>query len=152
MRIRRHYMALRCIQLYTRLLNVLNADIIFTWKLLCLGLSAVCGFAAVAYFSVHPVFGLMYYAMFFDTSFIYTVIYGKAFKVPERISKTRNAIRLAANGLKNRAEWKMIERQVRSIPSVRVKVGEFHILERTSTPIFLDFVFKSVVNLLVTFK
>ena len=151
-RIRHCYRALRSTQLYATLLNVLHADLIFTWKLLCLFLSIVSGFAALAYFSVHPVFGVQYYAVFFDTSFIYMVIYGKAFEVPQRISKTRNAIRLAANRLKNRAEWKMIERQVRSIPEVGVKVGEFHVLEKTSTPVFLDFVVNNVVNLLVTFK
>ena len=110
------------------------------------------GFAALAYFNVHPVFGIQYYAVFFDNALVYTVIYGKALEVPERISKTRNALSLAANRLKNRADWKRIERQVRSIPLVGVKVGEFHVLEKMSTPVFLDFVLNNVVNLLVTFK
>ena len=41
-------------------------------------------------------------------------------------------------------------RRVRSIPSVGLKVGDFHMLERESTPIFMDYVLKNIVNLLVT--
>ena len=45
-----------------------------------------------------------------------------------------------------RAEWKVLKRRLISIPSMEIKVGEFHTLERNSTPVFLNYVLTSVVS------
>ena len=45
----------------------------------------------------------------------------------------------------------MVTMQVRSIPaSVGIKVGDFHMLERVSTPVFVHYVITNIVNLPVT--
>ena len=41
-------------------------------------------------------------------------------------------------------------RRLKSIPLTGLKVGGFHFLETTSTPIFIDYVVNKIVNLLVT--
>ena len=49
---------------------------------------------------------------------------------------------------------KMVKMQVRSVAGalgrLGIKVGDFHMLERASTPVYIDFVIMSIVNLLVT--
>ena len=60
MHIQRHYKHLRCIQLNIQLLNVVNQHLIFSWKLLSLGISITCGYAAVAHFVDYPQYGVTY--------------------------------------------------------------------------------------------
>ena len=86
MNIGEHYAALRCVQLYIALLNVVNSKLIFTWKLLCLGMCIMSGYAAIAHLSDHTVFGVMYFALFLEGSIIYAVMYEQAFKVPDLIT------------------------------------------------------------------
>ena len=136
---RGYYRALRSLQTYIGLLNVVNRKLVFTWKLL-------------SHFSEHPLFGIVLYMIFFQGSFIYSVMYEKGFKVPELIAQVRSAFRMQSSRLGNKHERKLLKRQVKSVPSVGIKVGEFHMLERTSTPVFLDYVVKNVANMLVTFK
>ena len=148
-----HYRALRSLQLYTTALNVLNSSLIFTMKLYCLCVSICSGYAAVAHFSDQPVFGIMYCVLFFEASFIYSSLYQKGFKVPDLITEAKSACRLGGRRLAKKAQRRtIIEKQLKSIPSLGIKVGEFHMLERTSTPAFLQHVLVSIVNILVTFK
>ena len=55
---------------------------IFTWKILSMGMCFTTGYAAVAHFGNYPVFGVMYYGILFDVSLFYAIPYEKAFKVP----------------------------------------------------------------------
>ena len=149
---RKYYRAIRSIQVYVTLLNIANQSVIFTWKLLCLGLCITSGYAAIAHFSDHPVFGIMYYVIFVDASLTYGVMYEKGFKVPELITKVRAALRMRVRQLPNKTQRSLLDRQVMSIPPVGIKVGGFHMLERTSSPIFLNYIVTNVVNMLVTFR
>ena len=46
----------------------------------------------------------------------------------------------------------IVERQLKSVPSMGIKVGSFHTLERTSTPAFLGLVVSNVVCMLVMYR
>ena len=143
---------LRCLQLYILLLNTVNGKLIFTWKLLSLGLSIVSGYAAIAHFKDHLVFGIMYYAIFLDSALIYALLYEKAFKIPEIFKKMRTLLQGRAAGHGKRFEWKVLQRQAMAIPVVGIKVGEFHIMERMSTPLFIHYVLINVVSMLVAYR
>ena len=143
---------LRSLQLYITVLNVVHRNLIFTWKLACLAMSITCGYAAIAHFNQHPVFGTMYYIVFFETSFVYTVIYEKAFKIPYLMATAKISLSLRAQGMQNEVPRKVLARQLKSMPLVGIKVGGFHLLERTSTPVFLHYILVNIVNMLVTFK
>ena len=142
-------MSLRCIQLYISIVNAANQALIFTWKLEDIGICIMCGYAAVAHFKEQPVFGILYYLMLLDGMLIYVLIYGKAFTVPALMQETRRAILMASDKKCSKAERKMIARRIMSIPSSGIKVGEFHMLERLSTPVFLHYVVSNVVSMLV---
>ena len=145
------YPRLRCIQLYVNLVNVVNCYLIFAWKIQSLGMSITCGYAAIAHFKDHPVFGVMYYLMLLDAALIYMLLYEKAFKVPELFNRAKPLLRLRGNRVRNGLQRKVMSRQAMSIQPVGIKVGEFHTLERLSSPIFLHYVLTNVVGMLVAY-
>ena len=150
---RESYKELRCLQLYvTLLLNCVHENIIFTWKLLSIGTSIICGYAAIAHFQDYPVFGIMYCTISVDACLIYTLIYEKGFKVPDMFRRAKNMLRLHGSRYGRTNQWKILDRQLMSIPPVGIKVGEFHMLDRTSTPIFLHYVLTNIVNMLVAYQ
>ena len=114
-------------------------------------MSISSGYAAIAHFWDYPIFGIMYYVIFSDTTLIYVVIYGKGFQIPEVFIKAKNLIRSQANRCRGSVRRKTVERKLLSIPAVGIEVGEFHTLERTSSPVFLDYVLTNVVSMLVAF-
>ena len=138
-------------------MNVINGNLIFTWKFTSLGVSIISGYAAIAHFKEHPIFGIMYYVFFAEVTLAYSLLYEKAFKTPELFKMAVNAELFRLGTGQNRKKWtimknKALSKQLRSIRSMGIKVGEFHTLERTSTPAFLDFSLKNIVSMLVTFE
>ena len=146
------YKTLRHLQLYIRLVNVENRNLIFSWKLLSIGMCIISGSAAIAHFSDNPVFGVLYYSLLFDVALFYTIPYEMAFKIPNLITDAKSLLRVQASRQGNRVRRKMLHRQVGSIQSEGIKVGEFHTLERTSTPVFLHYVVSNIVSMLVAFR
>ena len=138
----------------SRAANMIYQDLIFTWKLLSLGFAIITGYAAIAHFKEYPLFGIMYYALAVEVSMVYVIIHGKAFKTPDLFKRAVDA-ELEILG-KECGGWrapqrKALARQFKSIPFMGFKVGQFHTLERTSTPVFLHFVVSNVVSMLVAF-
>ena len=138
---------LRTLQLYVSMVNNVNCYLVFTWKLLSISVCIITGYAALAHFSEYPIFGVMYYVILFDVTFIYTVIYEKAFKVPQMFEEATASALLRMRG----KQVCVFRRQIRSIPRTGIKVGQFHKMERESTLIFVDFVVKNIVGMLVAY-
>ena len=149
--IQRAYKSIRSLQLFICFFNMVNRHIIFTLKLLYIGIGIISGYAAIAHFKDYPFFGIIYYVMFVDVSLIYTVIYEKGFQVSDKFQKAKNLLRFHALVNGRVGGRKVLEKQFKSIPNVGIKVGEFHMLERTSTPIFVQYVLTNVMNMLVAF-
>lgn len=107
----------------------------------------MCGYGAIAHFGEHPVFGVMYYDILFNIIFIYTLIFERAFKIPQLFDQaTKHALlRMRGNGTP------VLSRQLLSIPPIGVQVGHFHKMERVSTLIFVDFVLTNIVSMLVAY-
>ena len=135
------------------MVNSVNRNLIFTWKLLCVAMSIGSGYAAIAHFKDHPVFGAMYYMLFLDCAIFYCVMYGKAFKIPAQIEDVKTVLLLHGRS-RGVTDWrkKLMLRQVRAILPLGIKVGGFHSMERTSTPVFLHYVLANVVSMLVAYN
>ena len=133
------------------MLNTVNRNLIFTCKLLCIGAGIFSGYAAIAHFNHHPIFGVMYFIVFLDLVLIYCIIYAKAFKVPLLVREATLRLEMLANRLGNKTRRDTLRKQLRSIPPLGIQVGSFHTLERTSTPVFLHYVLTNIVNMLVAY-
>ena len=140
-------MLLRSLQLYISTLNKVNGYLIFIFKLACISVGIIAGFSAVAHFREHPIFGILYYVLVLNATLMYTLMYGKTFEIPRLLDEAKSLALLLLHGQRRG----ILRRQILSIPSTGIKVGSFHTFEQASTPIFLDFVFKNIVNLLVTY-
>ena len=82
---------------------------------------------------------------------IYCAAYQNAFQIPEDIKKMKKLmVQLARLGPKN--QLRRLQMQVTAIPLVGVKVGDFHLVERMSTPNFIHFFLIQVANLLLIFR
>ena len=150
--IQQAYMNLRCQQLYIVMLNNVNRNLIFTWKLICIGGGIVAGYAGIAHFTEHPVFGVMYYILLLDFVLIYCITYAKAFKVPLLFREATVGLEVFASKLGNKAQRFTLRKQLRAIPRMGIQVGSFHTMERTSTPVFLGYVLTNIVNMLVAYE
>ena len=121
-----------------------------TWKILAFGFGIFSGYAAIARLEGFPIFRVMHLVIFLDSVLTYAIIYGKAFKVPDLFEEAKGAVMLRSRDV-NKARMKLLTRQMRSVPPVGIQVGEFHMLDRTCTPKFLDFVLGNVISMLVAY-
>ena len=147
------YDTLRCLQVYTVILNEVHRHIIFMLKVAFLGVCIVCGFTAIAHFGDHPAFGTLYYMGVADAMLMYGVVYRKAFKVSALFKDAVNACTLGMQlNLKlpkgEKGRWR---RQLRAIPQLGIKVGDFHVMERISVPVFVNYVVTNVLSMLVAY-
>ena len=149
--IQRNYRSLRHLQLYIQLLNLVNQNLIFTCKLICIGVSITSGYGAIAHFMDHPVYGVMYVVLFLNCTLLYVLVYDKAFRTPSLLKQVKGTFRLQLNRERNSFQRKIMDRRVMSIPMLGVKVGSFHVMERTSTPVFLHYVLSSIVSMLLAY-
>ena len=126
-----------------------RSDIHVTWKLLAITVCIITAYAAIAQYEAHPFFGFFYFAIFFQATLVYALLYQKAFKAPVLFEETKALLMLNASKCEDRNGRKVLQRSVMSIVAVGMKVREFHTLERTSTPAFMDCVLSNVAGLLV---
>ena len=133
------------------LFNDGNSYLIFTFKLLCLFFTISCGFGFIACFGLNAFYVIFSALLFSDVMVIYSVVYEKAFAIPKGVAELKNELLVAVHGkeMRFRSEGQVMVKKIRAVPSFGIRVGSFHMMGRTSTPIFVDFVIRNVVNLLV---
>ena len=85
-------------QLTVKLFNEGNSYIIYTFKLLCLFVTISCGFAAIACFGFNNVQVMFSTFLFSDVMFIYSVVYEKAFAIPDGVAELKSELLVAAYG------------------------------------------------------
>lgn len=137
--------------MFVLLFNIVNRNFIFTLKLLAIGIAITSGYAGIAHFKDYPIFGIMYYVLFIDVTIMYMLMYEKGFQVTDMFQHAKKLLQFQTTKNGRVGGRKILEKQFKSIPPVGIKVGEFHMLERTSTPVFLNYVLTNVVNMLVAF-
>ena len=146
------YRSLRHNQLYMSVSNSVNCFAIFSCKVGFITICIITGYAAIAHFNDFPVFGVLNYLVFLNGIFIYSFGYGRAFKIPPLFEEVSQKAVLHACSKGMSEDAKIFRRQVRSIPRIGVRVGEFHLMESVSTLIFIDYVVNNIVSMLVAYS
>ena len=143
------YRKMRELHLWVQLFNHLNSYGIFLFKIYCILLGIVWGYFVVSHMEHFPYF-LAFFAIFADVTLLYSVLYEKAFQVPGELQLVRKKMLLGINCPgRNLKVRRYGQRCLRTIPSLGIRVGSFHSFEKTSTPIFIDFVIRNIAGLLV---
>jgi hypothetical protein len=123
--------------------------VIWLVKLTCLILSILGGFSAIRISHRNPFLAIIYAMLTMYCIIGYTVMFQLAYGVTEKAEELRRAIRLTSAGLKFPLHLRHCEKVLKSIPMMAMSVGGFHTIERESVPIFVDFVVKQIVSLLL---
>ena len=142
---------IRCIQLLVSLFNIGHRNCIQGIKLLCILTSTVTGYVAVGHGRENPMIGIMACCVTCDAIFLYGFVYEKAFGIPDGLEKVKKVLkmRLIRKYGRQGPMARALERQIDSVPTIALQVGDFHTMERVSTLVFMDYVVRNIVNLLV---
>ena len=124
----------------------------FTFKIFCIYVAVVTGFGAVACSASNPIYGAFSAAIFLDMTAIYGFVYEKAFAIPNGIRELKGIMKVHASKQRFWAEKAEMTKKMQAIPAFGIQVGNFHTMERTSTPIFVDFVVRNLAGLLVLLR
>ena len=148
---------LRNLQLHVNLFNTIHRHIIFSYKMVCLAISITCGYAAITSLADNPIFGTMYCVLFSENAAIYSLIYQKAFSVPNRFQEAKRKALIkvqtaAYTAVLTKFEKMVLQRKIRSVQSAGIKVGEFHTLERISTPMFIHYILQNICTMLLSVR
>ena len=145
---------LRHLQLSVLLFNQLNSYIIFTFKIFCIYVAVVTGFGAIVSSGSNPIYGAFCALVFVDMTAVYGFVYEKAFAIPNGIREVKSLIKVRVYASRKRLWMGKLEMvtKLRAIPAFGIHLGDFHTMERTSTPIFVDFVIRNLAGLLVLLR
>ena len=131
---------IRYIQLLVSLFNIGHRNVIHCIKLLCISAATVNGYAAIAHSRENPIFGVMAFCILIDVIFLYAFVYDKAFAIPDVLQNLKTTLKVRLVRKHGKAlvmTAKALEMQMNSIPLFGLRVGDFHMLERVSTPVFM---------------
>ena len=141
------YLIARTVHLCMVMYNVGTSGVIFAHKLLNLSGGIVGLYFLIRLMFVQPAVSLLFLVLAFDSITFYSVMWDNVSLIQAMIASLKGECDVRAS--KKIAGWPYCRRVSKSIPSIGVKVGGFRNMERDSTFIFLDFVFRNVVSLLI---
>ena len=140
--------ALERMKLFLELFNKVFSFSIFLNKFLTVILS---GFSTIRLAHSNPLLAIVYFIITVDAAIAYISIFQLTFQVTGGVEHLKKVIEVKSIGLPFPWARSYLGRILRSIPILAVNVGGFHEAERESVPIFMDFVVKQIVNLLIAF-
>ena len=138
------------VQLAVNLFNIGHRNAIYCIKLTCITIASVDAYAAIAHGDGNTIFALVASNLTLNVVLLYAFVYQKAFMIPDGVEKVKRMLQVSIQTCRDVKYRKYLHRRIKSVPLFGLKVGDFHMLERASTPIFIDYVVTNVVTLLVT--
>ena len=137
-------------KLFMEFFNKVFSLPLFFMKLNLLVFVILGGFSSIRLTHTNQILASVYFVLTLNCAVAYISIFQLAHKVTNRVEDLKRIIEVKYIGLPFPWARNYLERIQRSIPVLAVNVGGFHEAERESVPIFLDFVLKQIVNLLLT--
>jgi hypothetical protein len=139
------------LMLQLHLFNTHMSEIVFWSKLGCLTGAIMGGFAFIRLIETDALFATMYASVAINCFGCFIFMYNKADELTEGVEELKRRVQLKAIGFCVGEEREIIRVKVRAIPRMGIQCGGFSVIERESTPIFLDFSFKQIMSLLLAF-
>ncbi|CAG7786007.1 unnamed protein product [Allacma fusca] len=141
----------RRLQIMIQLFNQNFAYITFITKVVCIYGTIVCFYFSIKILPVDVVLATSNLILALDGVGAYILFFDRAFGIPGKMQELKTAILIASTKLPPMAGEAYRKRELQSIPSLGIKVGDFHNFERESTPNFVDFVTRNIIGLLLSF-
>ena len=143
------YLDLRRLQLEISFFNYSNATVVFLWKALNFIVPSFAIYFAITWIEVHPIMAGSNLFIGIYAVLMFIITYDHAFSIPLGIENLKTHVRVALSSSGSKAFQSFYTRRLNSVPNLGIKVGAFHTLERTTTPMFILFITNTVFSLLV---
>ena len=130
---------LRRLELYLKFFNRGFASVLFLIKCSCLLVTILCGFSAIRLVHKNPLISVIYIVITINSALFYIILYQTAFQITGRIEELRKVIKLKSLEFKYPKMKKYCWQILDSVSTSAINVGGFHLVERESVPMFLDF-------------
>ena len=138
-------------------MNIFNDSqqyIIFSIKLVLIGCVIFCGFAAIQFHESDRFLGLCNGLIVVEATFVFLFCYDRGFSVPRSITSVQRLmmLRLRQSESITDNQRAYLMKQLSSMRKMAIRVGNFHYLQRASTPSFFDFCVKNTVRLVMSYR
>ena len=150
--VRDGYRLARKVHLAMTIYNVSTARVVFANKLLNLSGGIIGLYFFLRLILLQPVLAMFFLALAFDCNTYYMVMWDNASLIPVMLKELKDQVGRATEGGRADHNSMYIRRVIRSIPDIGMSVGGFRSMERDSTLIFMDFVLRNVLSLLLAFN
>jgi len=119
-------------------------------KLTCLTCAIVGGFSAIRLHNKNPILSVLYAVIALNGISIYVTVFQLAYHVTEAVDNFKRAIEIQSIELRQGSEeFKYSLRIFKSFPQMGMNAGGFNQVEQEAVPIFIDFMVKQIVGLLL---
>ncbi|CAG7833880.1 unnamed protein product [Allacma fusca] len=144
-------MELRMTQIEIKLLNYVYSGFNYVIKLTFLFVSIAGLFTGIKHFGDNPLFTLLsaILAMYIITLFLF--FFGDMYKIPEIMDCLKERLGIVSRTMKC-PESVYTRKIVASIPQCGIRAGNFYILDRMTSLVFLNYVLYQVAGLLIASK
>ncbi|CAG7837369.1 unnamed protein product [Allacma fusca] len=144
-------MELRMTQIEIKLLNYVYSGFNYVVKLTFLFVSIAGLFTGIKHFGDNPLFTLLsaILAMYIITLFLF--FFGDMYKIPEIMDCLKERLGIVSRTMKC-PESVYTRKIVASIPQCGIRAGNFYILDRMTSLVFLNYVLYQVAGLLIASK
>ena len=141
---------LRELELHLKFFNLGFADVLWVFKLILLTSTILGGFSAIRLHTKNPILSLLYTVIAVNAIPIYITIYQLAYHVTEAVDDFKRAIEIQSIELRQGSgEFKYSVRMIKSFPRMGMNIGGFNQVEQEAVPVFIDFMVKQIVGLLL---
>jgi hypothetical protein len=141
---------LRQLHLQVELFNMCYGLTVYLCKLIALLGCIIGGFGAIVLMENNPRFAAIFGLFFLDGILLYTVIFGRAYRITDTAEELKREILMAIPKLRLKTQRDKCKRILRSIPWLGVRDGLYK-LNRQSVFVFTDFAVGKIVDLVLTF-
>ena len=143
------YESARELQHYLQLFNTVYKTSNFVHKLFYMSAAVIC--VSFGIFVESTSLRIMYFSLGIGMSSFFVLIYDQAFTIPEDVAGLKREMLLGNILVPNPKTREENKRKIKSIPCIGIKIGSFRVMERDSTPEFIDFSIGKIVDLLLAF-
>ena len=153
----------RRLQLLLQIFNECHSSIIFLIKIYCLTAEVAFTYFGVRYFNDNRTTSMYNIILALYAILSYVIVYDRAFDITLHVKISHLKSELLATTIplsrlfrfvparKDVGRNRLLRRSIRSFPTVGIQIRPFGVMERSSTPEFLNFVIEKTATLLVTF-
>ena len=144
----------RKVQLLIQLFNKINCWFVQGMKVVCLSATILNGYLGIRLRQNNVLIAIFCAAMHVSIAFAYCGTFNKAYLLQELQKKLKLKLKASCGKLSPRADYvakKESFKAANALSCPGLKVGPFHEMERQSSLIFIDFVERQIISLLVAF-